>query len=134
MENKQKHLEFIQAVVNRMAGNSFLLKGWAVTLVAALFALSAKDTNHTYVFIAYFPVIIFWILDGYFLSQERLFIDLYNHVRKLDGKEIDFSMDTRKYKKNKRNGWVRSMFSPTFLWFYLSLIVVMLFIMYWINN
>src|SRR3989338_8906716 len=121
MENKQKHLEFIQAVINRMAGNSFLLKGWAITLVAALFALSAKDTNQSYVFIIYFLVIIFWILDGYFLSQERLFRDLYNHVRTLDEKDIDFSMNTAEYKKKWKNSLVWAMFSPTLLIFYLSL-------------
>lgn len=133
MENKQKHLEFIQAVINRMAGNSFLLKGWAITLVAALFALSAKDTNQSYIFIAYFPVIIFWILDGYFLSQERLFRDLYNHVRKLDEKEIDFSMDTSEYKKEKKNSWRYSIFSVTLRFFYISLVVVMLLVLYLIT-
>lgn len=133
MENKRKHLELIQGVINRMAGNLFFLKGWAITLIAALFALSAKDTNPKYILIAYFPVIIFWILDGYFLSQERLFGDLYDDVRKLDEKDIDFSMHTKKYKENKRNSWLRSMFSLTLLWFYLSLIIVMLFIVYLIN-
>ncbi len=133
MENKRKHLEFIQGVINRMAGNSFFLKGWAITLIAALFALSAKDTNPKYIFIAYFPIIIFWVLDGYFISQERLFRGLYNDVRKLDEKNIDFSMDTRKYKKSKRNSWLYSMFSVTLRWFYFSLIVVMLVIMYLIN-
>lgn len=44
MENKQKHLEFIQMAINRMASNLFLLKGWTVALIAALFALAAKDT------------------------------------------------------------------------------------------
>jgi len=34
MENKVKHLEMIQAVIARMATNSFMFKGWAVTLVA----------------------------------------------------------------------------------------------------
>lgn len=129
MENKQKHLEFIQAVINRMAGNSFLLKGWTITLVAALFALSAKDTNRAYIFIAYFPVIIFWILDGYFISQERLFRNLYDYVRKLDEKDIDFSMNISGYKE-KENGWLCSIFSKTLLFFYVSLVVVMLIIMY----
>lgn len=136
MGNKQKHLEFIQTVINRMAGNSFLLKGWAITLVAALFALSAKDANHTYIFIAYFPVVVFWILDGYFLSQERKFRALYNRVRKLDEKEIDFSMDINGYKKDKNgdeNSWICSIFSSTLLIFYLSLIVVMLIVIYFIN-
>lgn len=132
MENKQKHLEFIQAVINRMAGNSFLLKGWAITLVAAIFALSAKDTNHAYIFIAYFPIIVFWILDGYFISQERLFRSLYDHVRKIDEKDIDFSMDINGYKE-KGNGWLYSIFSSTLLFFYVSLVVVMLAVIYFIS-
>jgi uncharacterized membrane protein len=132
MENKHKHLEFIQTVINRMAGNSFLLKGWAITLVAALFALSAKDTNTNYFLIAYFPVIIFWILNGYFLSQERLFRDLYNHVRKLEESKIDFSMDIKTFKTNQ-NSWFYSIFSKTLLIFYLSLIIVMLITMYLIK-
>ncbi len=69
MENKIKHLEFIQSIVNRMANNSFIMKGWAITLVAALFALSSKDANKNYIVIAFLPVITFWILDGYFLSR-----------------------------------------------------------------
>lgn len=40
-DNKVKHLEMIQAVINRMAQNSFLLKGWSVVLTAAIFALAA---------------------------------------------------------------------------------------------
>ena len=133
MENKRQHLEMIQGIISRMAGNLFFLKGWAITLIAALFALAAKDANLKYIIVAYFPVLIFWILDGYFLSQERLFRDLYDDVRKRDEKDIDFSMDTRKYKVNERNGWLRSMFSPTLLWFYVSLIVVMFMVMYFIK-
>ena len=133
MENKRKHLEFIQGAINRMAGNLFFLRGWTITLVAALFAFFVKDANTDFIFVVYFPVIIFWILDGYFLSQERLFRDLYNHVRKLDEKEIDFSMNTREYNEDKRNGWLRSMFSSTLLFFYLPLVGIMLLVTYLIN-
>ena len=123
MANKQKHLEFIQTIINRMARNSFLLKGWTVTLIASLFVLSSKDTNIEYIFIAYIPVVVFWILDGYFISQERLFKALYDHVRRLDEDKIDFSMDRSEYKKEKRNRWACSMFSSTLLVFY-SLIAI----------
>jgi hypothetical protein len=71
-ENKLKHLEFIQSVIDRLSGNSFLLKGWGVTLVAGLFALAAKDSNPKYVVVAYLPVLVFWLIDGYFLSKERV--------------------------------------------------------------
>jgi len=133
MENKQKHLKFIQGVINRIANNLFFLRGWTITLITALFVLFVKDTNPNYIFIVYFPVIIFWILDGYFLSQERLFRALYDHVRKLDKKEIDFSMNTKEYKKDKKNCWLHSMFSVTLLWFYLPLIAIILLITYLIN-
>ena len=133
MENKRKHLEFIQGVINRMARNSFLLKGWTITLVAALFAFFLKGGSQCYVFVAFFPVAVFWILDGYFLSQERLFRALYDHVRKLNETEIDFSMNTNEYRKDKRNGWVCSMFSSTLLLFYLPMVIIMLPIVFWIN-
>ena len=128
MENKRKHLEMIQAIIERMAGNLFFLKGWAITLIAALFALAAKDANPKYIIVAYFPVLIFWILDGYFLHQERLFRALYDHVRKLDEADIDFSMNTRRQKENEHYSWISSMVSVTLLWFYVPLIVVMLII------
>jgi len=134
MENKRKHLEFIQGVINRMAGNLFFLRGWTITLIAALLALFVIGTNSNY--IIYFLlvlVLVFWILDGYFLSQERLFRALYNHVRKLDEKEIDFSMNTSEHKKDKKNTWVCAIFSSTLLVFYLPLVGVALLIAYLIN-
>ncbi|MGX1266794.1 hypothetical protein RKD55_004738 [Rossellomorea marisflavi] len=40
MEEKMRHLELIQNVMSRMASNSFLLKGWTVTLVVGLLAFA----------------------------------------------------------------------------------------------
>lgn len=57
MEKKLKHLEMIQAVINRMANNSFMLKGWTVTLVAGIFALASKDADKMYFLIAYIPLV-----------------------------------------------------------------------------
>ncbi|MFZ4525568.1 MAG: hypothetical protein ACOYOE_08495 [Chlorobium sp.] len=80
LDAKIAHLGFIQGVINRMGANSFLLKGWSITLVAAVFALSSKDADQRFVLLAYFPVIVFWVLDAYFLHQERLFRKLYEKV------------------------------------------------------
>ena len=38
-----KEIDLIQGVITRMANNSFLLKGWIVSLIAVLLALT-KDT------------------------------------------------------------------------------------------
>ena len=106
-ENKRKHLEFVQAVIARMAGNLFYLKGWAITIIAGLFALAAKDANPKYFYLAYGVAVVLWTLDGYFLKQERLFRTLYDHVRKLDEKDIDFSLSTKPFEGTPGNGWFR---------------------------
>ena len=76
MDRKLKHLEFIQGTINRLSTNSFLLKGWSVVLVAALFALSAKDADIKFVYLALFPAVVFWGLDGYFVLMERVYPEL----------------------------------------------------------
>ncbi|WP_382161578.1 hypothetical protein [Hydrogenophaga sp. ANAO-22] len=131
--NKHKHLEFIQASINRMSGNLFLLKGWSITLIAALFALAAKDTNKAYILIAYFPLFIFWTLDGYFLSMERCFRSLYEHVRQLKEEDIDFSMDTGPWQKDERNSWMSAMSSRTLIVYYAGLAVVMIVLSFFIR-
>ena len=105
MDKKTKHLELIQGVVNRLSTNSFLLKGWSVVLVSALFALSAGDSNPAFVFLAYIPAFVFWGLDGYYLWEEKKFRKLYDHVRQLEEAEIDFSMDTAGVKDQAGTWW-----------------------------
>ncbi|MDH5572972.1 MAG: hypothetical protein OEY89_14505 [Gammaproteobacteria bacterium] len=117
MESKLKHLELIQGVINRMAGNSFLLKGWSVTLVSALFALAAKDSNPFFIYLAYFPCAAFWGLDGYFLWQERMYRKLYNHVTEITPESIDFDMNAKKY-ENEVDAWFLICFSVTLRMFH----------------
>ena len=125
MENKIRHLEMIQGVINRMAGNSFALKGWAVTLVAGIFVLAGKDTDKLYFLVAYIPVVVFWWLDAYYLLQERLYRSLYEKVRKTDEKDIDFSLKaTATEFDSKNNCFCSCLFSKTVFWFYIPLALV----------
>ena len=131
MENKRKHLEIIQTTINRMANCSFLIKGWCITIVSALLALTIKETNNRLIFITIIPIVIFWILDGFFLFQERLYRALYDEVRMKADEQIDFSMNTLKF-LGERNRWVKAMFSKTLNILYLSLVLlvsIFLFIM-----
>jgi hypothetical protein len=115
-----------------MANNSFLLKGWSVTLIAALFALAAKDSDKRYILVAYFPAFVFWILDAYFLSQEKLFRSLYDAVRAKKEDEIDFAMSTESSVDWNR-GWAAAFLSKTLLIFYGSMLLIMLFVMYFVK-
>ena len=123
MDNKHKHLELIQGVINRLSTNSFLLKGWSVVLVSAMFALSAPDSRVAFVYLAYIPAAIFWGLDGFYLWQEKLFRELYNRVRKVSDEEIDFSMDTSVIEGDDRPTWVGATFSKTLIPFHGVLLV-----------
>ena len=69
MENRIRHLEMIQKTIDRMASNSFALKGWAVTLVAGIFVLAGKDMDKMFYLVAYIPIITFWLLDSYYLLK-----------------------------------------------------------------
>jgi hypothetical protein len=130
IEAKIRNLEMIQEVINRMAGNLFYLKGWSITLVVGLFALaSSKDANPIFAVMAFLPLFVFWILDGYFLSMERSFRDMYNDVRKRHPRDIDFDLNPQKYKDaNPRNGWICSLCSKTLVWFYLPIVVTSLLV------
>lgn len=133
MDNKIKHLEFIQDVIKRMASNSFLLKGWSVAIVSAIFALSAKDANPRIIFFALVPAIAFWLLDGYFLATERAFRGLYNQVRGKAEEDIDFSMDFTPFLKGKRD-WLTVSFSPTIRAFHGAIVTSILLALYFLGG
>lgn len=130
MESKLKHLELIQGVINRLASDSFRMKGWTVVLVAALFVLSARQDAFDAGYIAILPVAAFWGLDGYFLWQERLFRAHYDHVRSLPGNGIDFSMDVSAYKGPLRHSWLGTTISRTLAFFYGTLLLFVLVAVY----
>ncbi len=100
-EKKIKHLEFIHNTINRMSTNSFIVKGWTVTLISALFVFAQKDSNTTYAILTYIAVPIFWYLNAFFLLQERRYRSLYNDVRLIDENSIDFSMDAKRYNSGR---------------------------------
>lgn len=129
MDRKLKHLEFIQGTINRLSTNSFLLKGWSVVLVAALFALSAKDANISFIYLAYFPAAVFWGLDGYFLMMERVYRDHYNRVRTKNPDDIDFSMDISDIVADNAE-WMKAVFSRTLIVFHGVLLLSILGVMF----
>ena len=118
-EKVVKHLEMTQAIINRLGRNSFLLKSWSMTILVAAMVLIAKENlqNSEFVLILLFPIAGFWILDGYFLWQERLFRKIYDDVRAQT--DTDFNMDIGKYKGQPKCSWISAIFSVTLIIFYL---------------
>lgn len=111
-----EELKIIQDIIKRMAFNSFMLKGWAVTLVVATLLLKGDKYQ---VLIAFIPLVIFWFLDAYFLQQERLYRELYKWVvaNRLNSEEHLFDMNAYRF-KDLVESKLRIMFSITLGWFY----------------
>lgn len=125
-----KHLDFLQLTITRMAANSFLIKGWAATLVVGLIAFTSnRESSTAGALIGLLPAILFWGLDAYYLHQERLFRKLYDIVRKRD--KTDFSLNTSDMPKAQRKeakSWFEALFAIVIWPFYLSLILVVFFV------
>jgi hypothetical protein len=97
-----------------------LLKGWTVTLVAALFAFGAKEADRAFVVIAWVPVLVFAGLDTYYLWRERLYRRLHNKIAtRPEDPPSDFSMDTTEFQATET--WRKALVSKTILGFYLPL-------------
>ena len=128
-EQQIKHLEAIQSVINRLAQNSFTIKGWSVVLVSALFALAAYKANIQFVVISLLPIFVFWFLDGYYLWQERRFRAFYNHVRVtvVENPQEFFSMDVSPCESEAGSIWC-AWFSGTLLLFYGGIIFAIILV------
>ena len=132
MDNKIKHLELIQGVINRLATNSFQMKGWSVVLVAAILVLLAREHRLDAAFIALLPIFVFWGLDGYFLWQERLYRALYDHVRTLEDAQVDFAMNVAPFRTGYRRSWLGTTLSWTLTPFYAVLTSVVILGRVWL--
>ena len=129
MENKEslkeymlKEIEIIQDIIKRMAFNSFMIKGWAITLVVVALLLKGTESQ---VWIAFIPLLVFWFLDAYFLWQERMYRKLYEWVisNRMKTDEHLFDMNAYRFKDTVQSR-IRIMFSVTLGWFYGSIAIL----------
>ena len=122
--NLYKEVDIIQGIINRMARNSFLIKGWTVTLVVVSLLLKG---NKYHVILAFIPLLIFWFLDSYFLWQERMYRKLYQWVIENRPTTNDnlFDMNALRF-KDEVHSKPRIMFSVTLGWFYGSITLMVI--------
>lgn len=119
-----EELKMIQEIIKRMASNSFLIKGWSITLVVATLLLKG---NKYQVLIAFIPLLVFWFLDAYFLWQEKMYRELYKWVVENRLKTDEYLFDMNAYRfEDKVQSKFRIMFSITLGWFYCSIAILVI--------
>ncbi|QIY10185.1 hypothetical protein FOC33_15500 [Plesiomonas shigelloides] len=136
-ENLHKEIDLIQECIKRMSSNSFLLKGWTISLVAVVIALSEKAVSlYLLCLILIIPLVSFWYLDAFFLYTEKLYRAMYDWVLNKrmveNSNEFMFDLNPQRFKKDLKdeNGkaitiW-STMFSRTLRAFYLIPIIVII--------
>lgn len=123
MENEivHKEIDLIQACITRMANNSFLLKGWAITIIAVGLALTDKAQDQALIStVLLIPLFCFWFLDAFFLRTEKMYREMYKWVlqkRSEDDKTLLYDLDPRRFSDQVEPLW-KVVKSLTLRWFY----------------
>ncbi len=80
-EKRITYLQMIQDNISRMSTSSAVFKGFTSTIVVGVASLTFKDINLIVLILSFLPVILFAVLDIYYLQMERKFRILYSLVR-----------------------------------------------------
>lgn len=75
----QNYLNILQGIISRMATNSANCKTWCISLVSAILVVIADKNKPNYAFITLIPIIFFFLLDAYYVAQERSFRAIFNN-------------------------------------------------------
>lgn len=125
MDNQElyKEIDLIQSCINRMAKNSFMIKGWALTIFAGVITFSKMEAiNNLWMLICTIlvPYVAFWLLDAFFLHTERKYCKMYAWViqeRKRGNTEYQYDLNPERFKEDV-GCMLCSFFSKTLLLFY----------------
>lgn len=102
MEEIHKEIDLIQDCIKRMANNSFMLKGWIITLYAVILGLLPEKVNILLLCGTLITITIsFWYLDALFLRTERIYREIYLWVlreRPKGNRELLYDLTPKNYK------------------------------------
>jgi hypothetical protein len=90
------HLDMVQSVVGRMSSHGLAIKSVAVTMAVAVLAFAVQGNGSGSVALlalaGALPIVIFWLLDAYYVRIERAYRCLFDAIRAAE--PVDpFTMD-----------------------------------------
>ena len=129
----QAHISMHQDIINRMAGNSANCKNWTITLVAAMLVLLVdKKMQIPNAWICLIPIVLFYLLDCYYLGLERMCIASQNEFLEKVKNGNDYIDSLYKMEAIKDNceqlcNTIKAMVSLSTIPFYLIVAIVVLY-------
>lgn len=136
MDNQELHkeIDLIQGCINRMASNSFFVKGWALSVFAGVTAITRGENLNNIILLlctTIVPFVCFWFLDAFFLQTERKYRKMYTErlTKRKDGDNSKlYELDPSGYKVDCI---FKVMWSKTLFVFYgiplFAIIVILMF-------
>lgn len=123
-DDKRSHLEFIQGVINRLSSNTFLFKGWSITIIGAVFTAMIATNNNDFLWLILGIVLMFWAIDAYYLMLERGYRKLYKQVAETSSEKIDYGMNAGQF--IKFSAWLEALRRPVLLLFYGVILMIII--------
>lgn len=123
--DREIYIDIVVSTIGRVSGYSFTLKGWAITVFAALAGISAQAKDTHLMFYMILVSVLFWIVDSYYIMIERRFRHLFRQAF-VNPQLVaaDLSFDHRDIKQFV--GLVDAFKSPTIAIFYGSICFISL--------
>lgn len=127
---KVASLASLQSIIARMASNSQLMKTWAITIVTGFIAIKSTfgGLGSISYMVPFLLCLSFSYLDSYYLSQERIFRDVYNNQAKIPvGSNVnyldfkDLIVECSKQEKNSVKSCIKS---PSVIYFYIPMVII----------
>lgn len=135
LEVIHKELDLLQGCIDRMDQNSFMIKGWSITLFSILMAIEiGEGYNLISRVISGIAILLFWYLDAFYLRLEKQYRKIYEWViveRLNDSEDKLYDLNIGHYSNICDVGEVtRIMFNKTvWPWYILPIIICVVNIM-----
>jgi hypothetical protein len=120
-ELRVKHLEMLQSLITRMAGDGASFKSYCITVATAVIGFAFTLHRPAIAALALLPVIAFSVADAQYLRVERRFRDVFNLVRK-EGWDTMPSFDINLASAPEQS-FLNAVTSWSIVWFYAPLAV-----------
>ena len=134
IEEIHKEIDLIQSCITRMAQNSFMIKGWFVSIYAVILALLPVKVNLFLLCVVLTAInLSFWYLDGFFLRTEKLYRKMYDWIleeRPKNNRELLYQLNPHEFEgriEEVESIW-KIMWSKTLRWFYLIPLVIVIIV------
>lgn len=130
----QTHLNTLQNIISRLSNYSANCKSWTITIVSALSIVLLTEEKSKFFILLVFPILIFWIVDCYYLGLEKAFREIYDKFQNDLNTNSNIETDIQFTLKNRRlRNFFKAMISFSTTPIYISLFALIYSVKYWLN-